>query len=182
MRETRTTPTNPKIKISELGEEKTFVSGNKNWRIRWADVDGQRFERGDKVSWRCPDDNRKYVGVIEWMIFVDDGGVEVYINHKSLGRLPVDELKMIKKVKKYKDLFEHPEKMPKKLSKIFDRYWEKFEDMMDYKDTADMLKEVEAVGYTFDYYLDNEPFCLRPKGVNLNQIEGYEDEKDDDAE
>jgi hypothetical protein len=46
---------------------------------------------------------------------------------------------------------------------------------MDYRDTEKFLKEVEAIGYTFDYYLDNEPYGLRPVGVKLNELEGYED-------
>ena len=60
------------------------------------------------------------------------------------------------------DLFETPEKMPKKVSSIIDRYWEEKGDDMDYEDTENMLKEVEAVGYTFDYGLDNTPMNLRP--------------------
>ena len=48
---------------------------------------------------------------------------------------------------------------------------------MDYKDTEKFLKEVESVGYTFDYGLDNEPYALRPKGVELSQVEGYEEMK-----
>jgi hypothetical protein len=74
----------------------------------------------------------------------------------------------------YVDLFEYPEKMPTKVAKIFDRYWEKYGDIMDYSDTANMLEEVENAGYTFDYYLDNEPYGLRPIGVRLNQLKGYE--------
>ena len=62
------------------------------------------------------------------------------------------------------DLFQQPHKIPKKISKIFDRYWKRYEGYMDYKDTANMLKEVELKGYTFDYGLDNEPFGLQRMG------------------
>jgi hypothetical protein len=65
--------------------------------------------------------------------------------------------------------------MPKKLSAIFERYWEEKGDSMDYQDMANMHKEVEAVGYTFDSYLDNVPYGLRPIGVELNELEGYEE-------
>jgi hypothetical protein len=76
---------------------------------------------------------------------------------------------------KRKDLFETPEKMPKKLNAIFERYWEEKGDSMDYQDMANMHKEVEAIGYTFDSYLDNVPYGLRPIGVELNELEGYDE-------
>jgi hypothetical protein len=75
---------------------------------------------------------------------------------------------------KRKDLFETPNKIPKKVSEILDRYWEEKGDDMDYEDTGNMLKEVEAVGYTFDYGLDNEPMGLRPIGVDITELDGYE--------
>lgn len=46
---------------------------------------------------------------------------------------------------------------------------------MDYAGTTQFLQEVEAVGYIFDYGLDNEPYGLRPIGVELNEVEGFED-------
>jgi hypothetical protein len=82
------------------------------------------------------------------------------------------------KNKTYVDLFEDYENQPPKLSKIVDKYAERYmEGDMDYKDTEKFLKEVESVGYTFDYGLDNEPYALRPKGVELSQVEGYEEMK-----
>jgi hypothetical protein len=51
---------------------------------------------------------------------------------------------------------------------------------MDYKDTRNMLEEVESVGYTFGYGLDNEPYGLRPIGVRLNELKGFEDYDDND--
>lgn len=76
---------------------------------------------------------------------------------------------------KRKDLFETPEKMPKKVAVIIDRYQEEMGGDMNYEDMANMLREVESVGYTFDYYLDNEPYGLRPIGVNINELEGFEE-------
>lgn len=76
---------------------------------------------------------------------------------------------------KYLDLFEHYELQPKKLSKITDKWAAKYDDEVDYNDTRKFLKEVEAVGYTFDYGLDNMPYGLRPKGVKINELEGFED-------
>jgi hypothetical protein len=76
------------------------------------------------------------------------------------------------------DLFEDYENIPKNVQTILDIYAEKFGDdfgNMDYKDMADMHNEIYAVGYTFDSYLDNQPYGLRPIGVALNELKGYED-------
>lgn len=98
-------PKNPNIKISELGEMNTFVSGNKNWRIQFAELNGNRFEVGTTVKWIDEDargrEKRVYKGKIEWLIIIDDGCVEVSTD-MPLGRLPVDELEFIKKAKKSK--------------------------------------------------------------------------------
>ncbi len=60
------------------------------------------------------------------------------------------------------DLFEQYDKQPPELKEIVDKYQEKYiEGDMDYKDTEEFLKEVEKIGFTFDYYLDNEPYDLR---------------------
>jgi hypothetical protein len=70
------------------------------------------------------------------------------------------------------DLFEDYKKQPKKLAKIVDFYMEKFEEGdYDYEDSQKFLKEVESVGYTFDYGLDNEPYGLRPIGTKLEEYE-----------
>lgn len=61
-----------------------------------------------------------------------------------------------------KDLFEFYEEQPKELKVICDKWMEKYEDEgLDYKDCEQFLKEVESIGYTFDYYLDAEPYNLR---------------------
>ena len=86
-------------------------------------------------------------------------------------------------VGEYVDLFEDYENIPENIQAILDRYSEEFGGDggdMDYQDTANMLKEVEAEGYTFGYYLDNEPYGLRPIGVRLNQLKGYEEFGDDE--
>ena len=73
-------------------------------------------------------------------------------------------------------LFENYEQQPIELKTITEKWSEKYEsEGLDYSDTALFLKEVEAIGFTFDYFLDNEPFALRPIGVKLNQIIGYEE-------
>lgn len=74
------------------------------------------------------------------------------------------------------DLFEEYEQQPPNVRAIYDKYQDKIIDGdFDYSDSADFLKEMESIGYTFEYGLDNEPYGLRPIDVPLNQLEGYED-------
>jgi hypothetical protein len=74
------------------------------------------------------------------------------------------------------DLFEDYEKLPKDARDIYEKYEAKIiEGDYNYKDSKNFLKEMELVGYTFDYGLDNEPYGLRPIGVSLNKLEGFEE-------
>jgi hypothetical protein len=60
------------------------------------------------------------------------------------------------------DLFENYEEQPEELSEIVDFYMNKFDEGdYDYEDSQKFLSEVEAIGYTFDFGLDNEPYNLR---------------------
>ena len=61
------------------------------------------------------------------------------------------------------DLFEDYESQPKELSEIVEVYEERYADGdMDYESTKEFLDKVNAIGYTFDSGLDNEPYNLRP--------------------
>jgi hypothetical protein len=74
------------------------------------------------------------------------------------------------------DLFEDYEQQPAQVRAIYDKYEDKIIDGdYDYSDSAEFLKEMQKIGYTFEYGLDNEPYGLRPIGVSLNQLEGYEE-------
>ncbi len=55
-----------------------------------------------------------------------------------------------------KDLFETPELIPNNVMSIL----ETFEDNT-YDECDRIQNELEQIGYTFDYYLDAEPFNLR---------------------
>jgi len=83
--------------------------------------------------------------------------------------------KLIKEGYKYSyedggDLFQNYNEQPEELAQIVNFYMEKFDEGdYDYEDSKNFLKEVEAVGYTFDYGLDNEPYGLRPIGTELNE-------------
>lgn len=94
-------PKNTAITISELGEQHKFVSGNLYHRIEWADLNGTRFEKGTKVKWFNEDDDKTYRGKIEWLIIVDDGRVEISIDHPWLGRLDLDAVELDVKKKNF---------------------------------------------------------------------------------
>lgn len=59
------------------------------------------------------------------------------------------------------DLFEHYGDQPKELQTICDK-WFNIEQTegLDYKKCKQFLKEVEQIGYTFDYGLDAQPYNL----------------------
>lgn len=70
------------------------------------------------------------------------------------------------------DLFENYNKQPKQLAEIVDFYTAKYDEgEMSYQDTKNFLKKVEAIGYTFDYGLDNELYGLRPIGTKLKEYD-----------
>jgi hypothetical protein len=71
------------------------------------------------------------------------------------------------------DLFEDYENIPAKVQKVLDKYSEDFENG-NYDGLGKALKEVKKVGYTFDFYLDGQPYGLRPINVKLNELKGYE--------
>ncbi|HTB32668.1 MAG TPA: hypothetical protein VK808_11610 [Bacteroidia bacterium] len=57
-----------------------------------------------------------------------------------------------------KDLFEFPEQWSAELAAILNRY---DTDIQSYKECEKLLKELELLGYTFDYGLDGNPYDLR---------------------
>ncbi len=61
------------------------------------------------------------------------------------------------------DLFEDYQNIPKKVKVVLDKYEEDFQDG-NYKGLAEALKELKAIGYTFDYYLDGVAYDLRKIG------------------
>jgi len=71
-----------------------------------------------------------------------------------------------------KDLFETPELIPSEVQEILDTSDE--DKPNTYLELDRLLNELENIGYTFDYYLDAEPYGLRPKNVELEELEGWE--------
>lgn len=69
-----------------------------------------------------------------------------------------------------KDLFETPELIPSEVQAVLETFNEEADP---YWELERVLKQVEKLGYTFDFYLDAEPYGLRPVGMELNQLDGY---------
>ena len=72
-----------------------------------------------------------------------------------------------------KDLFETPELIPEEVQSVLETFDE--ENLNTYSELDRILEEINALGYTFDYYLDAEPYGLRPINIKLKELEGYED-------
>jgi hypothetical protein len=71
------------------------------------------------------------------------------------------------------DLFEAPELIPSEVQVILESFNEN-ECTNDYLDLQRLTNELEEIGYTLDYGLDAEPFGLRPIGIKLEELEGFE--------
>jgi len=56
------------------------------------------------------------------------------------------------------DLFEHYETLPANVQRILEKY---SKDNNSYPNCANLVIELETVGYTCDYGLDAEPYELR---------------------
>jgi hypothetical protein len=55
------------------------------------------------------------------------------------------------------DLFETPEKLPVEVRELL----ENFGEVESYSDCERLLNLLKPFGYTFDYYLDAQPYDLR---------------------
>jgi hypothetical protein len=71
-----------------------------------------------------------------------------------------------------KDLFETPELIPSDVQAILESFDE--ESPNTYAELDRLVNELEVIGYTFDYFINAEPYGLRPININLEQLEGYE--------
>ena len=71
-----------------------------------------------------------------------------------------------------KDLFETPELIPSDVQAILESFDEDAPNT--YQELNRLVDELAKVGYTFDYYLDAEPYGLRPINMELEELEGWE--------
>jgi hypothetical protein len=75
-----------------------------------------------------------------------------------------------------KDLFETFELIPNEVQAILESFNEDSDNT--YYELDRILAEIEPLGFTFDYYLDADPYGLRPIGVKLSELEGWEHVED----
>ena len=71
-----------------------------------------------------------------------------------------------------KDLFETPDLIPIDVQIVLESFDEDCANT--YHELDRLLSEIEPMGYTFDYYLDAEPYGLRPIEMELVELEGWE--------
>jgi hypothetical protein len=71
-----------------------------------------------------------------------------------------------------KDLFETPELIPDAVQTILESFDEDAPNT--YLELDRLTHALNAIGYTFDYFLDAEPYGLRPINVELQELEGWE--------
>jgi hypothetical protein len=71
-----------------------------------------------------------------------------------------------------KDLFETPDLIPIDVQIVLESFDEDCANT--YHELDRLLSELEPLGYTFDYYLDAEPYGLRPIHMELVELEGWE--------
>ena len=71
-----------------------------------------------------------------------------------------------------RDLFETPELIPDNVQAVLETFNEDCTNT--YHELDRLLIEIEPMGYTFDYYLDAEPYGLRPIDMELVELEGWE--------
>ena len=71
-----------------------------------------------------------------------------------------------------KDLFETPDLIPIDVQIVLESFDENASN--GYHELQRLVNEIEPLGYTFDYFLDAEPYGLRPIGMGLEELEGWE--------
>jgi len=91
----------------------------------------------------------------------------------------IDEEDVSDNETQYHDLFEYYEEQPPELKQIVDKYEKILSRHKNYEVINKFRDEVGKIGYTFDSGLDAEPYGLRPIGVELNQLKGWEDDYND---
>jgi hypothetical protein len=175
----------PKLKLAEGGEvEKPMVGTYEGKDAIKGNVSKIGFftaENGTHIELVGKRDGDSSSGMM-YYVAINGRGLYAREYREDAYELYRDEIEKYRK--KYAkggmvDLFDDYENMPLSVAKIVERYQDEFGEDMDYQDTQNMLKEVEAVGYTFEFGLDNEPYGLRPIGTPLNALMFYEDADDD---
>jgi len=67
------------------------------------------------------------------------------------------------------DLFEYPGHWSAELTAVVMKYGEKLENGDPYLVCREFEEAVNEIGYTFDWYLDGEPYHLRKIGTEVTE-------------
>jgi hypothetical protein len=150
---------------------KTISGGIQKVKDRNGNIVYVNLSNGERSSKPIlPFDDGGKLGEEEVTYFINKDGIKV--RSQAMPKEKLSEREWMSKHNQSKeartyenggDLFEDYKRQPKELAEIVDFYMEKFNDGdYDYVDSRNFLKEVNAIGYTFDYGLDNVPYNLRP--------------------
>lgn len=60
------------------------------------------------------------------------------------------------------DYFEYPELIPPNVQNVLNKYEHALVNGILYEELDQMHEEMEEIGWTFEYYLDAEPYNLKP--------------------
>lgn len=60
------------------------------------------------------------------------------------------------------DFFEYPELIPPDVQNVLNKYEHALVNGISYEELDDMRHEIRQIGWTFEYYLDAEPYNLKP--------------------
>lgn len=71
-------------------------------------------------------------------------------------------------------LFEDFDSQPPELKKIMDRWQDRLVNGLTYENARTLSEELRAIGYEFDMGLDTEPYGLRPIGISIHELDGFE--------
>jgi hypothetical protein len=132
---------------------------------------GGMIKEGDKVIYKGEERTvyALYPKGMASLCLIDDEDDYEYEDVEEDYQVSIKDLKPVKGSKKKNkqkgiDLFEDYQDIPTKVQKVLDKYQEDIEDG-DYKGLEKALKELEKIGYTFEYGLDGIAYDLRPIGT-----------------
>jgi len=149
-----------------VAEIATIIMGKKSKMAQ-----GGSIEVGDKVK-----ATKEYGG--KSGVVIEKRGSFVVVEDSKGKTESYHESDLVKKMAEggMVDLFEDYENIPANVQSVLDEYAEDFEDG-NYQGMQNAKDEIEQLGYTFDFYVDGSAYGLRPIGVELNELEGYEEYK-----
>ncbi|MHC6199168.1 JAB domain-containing protein [Elizabethkingia miricola] len=150
---------NQKIKLA-LGEKIAFADNYDDWDYIFQKTEDNKISatyRGTGEEFLVSNSAIKLINQKIETAQNNDFGIEgIKPSEKQLDKAP-----------EIVDGFEH---IPQELKKVMEKWQEKIENGLDYKDCANFQKDCKALGYTFDYGLDAVPFDLRKIDLNEHNI------------